>query len=57
MQFQITDLPVFKSQLMVWASQFNTCFWLDSNEYSADAYTQYELLVGIGLQKKAITTA
>jgi len=31
--FQIQNVVNFKSQLLVWAQQFKTAVWLDSNNY------------------------
>ena len=31
--FQIQNVANFKSQLLVWAQQFKTAVWLDSNNY------------------------
>ncbi|SNR71708.1 aminodeoxychorismate synthase component I [Lutibacter flavus] len=31
--FQISNISEFKSQLLVWAQQFKTAVWLDSNDY------------------------
>ena len=31
--FSLTNLPKFKEKLLIWAQQFETAIWLDSNNY------------------------
>ena len=31
--FSLTNLPEFKERLLIWAQQFETAIWLDSNNY------------------------
>jgi len=35
----------FKTQTLIWASQFNVCCYLDNNSYTAYPYRSYECLV------------
>lgn len=45
--FQITDFEVLKSQLLSWASRFNSCCFLDNHGYQQALHRQ-ELLLAVG---------
>ncbi len=42
------DLTLFKRQVLLWANQFDTLCYLDSNEYQHDKYSTCEALVAVG---------
>ncbi len=44
---EIADVNSFKQKAMHWASSFDVCCCLDSNQY-ADPYSQYDCLIGAG---------
>ncbi|UKJ06527.1 anthranilate synthase component I family protein [Solitalea lacus] len=44
--FNKQDIILFKEKALHWASSFNTCCYLDSNNYS-DAYGSYDTLIAI----------
>ncbi|SNR79275.1 para-aminobenzoate synthetase component 1 [Lutibacter agarilyticus] len=43
---QITDVSEFKSKLLVWAQQFKTAVWLDSNNYQ-QKYSSFEAVLAV----------
>ena len=42
------DIALFKRQTLLWANQFKTLCYLDSNEYQHDKYSDCEALVAVG---------
>jgi len=42
------DIAFFKRQALLWANQFDTLCYLDSNEYQHDTYSTCEALVAVG---------
>ena len=47
---EIVDLPDFKHKLLHWAAGFDSCVFLDSNEYEGTPYSQFECLVAAGIR-------
>ncbi len=43
---QITDVSEFKSKLLVWAQQFKTAVWLDSNNYQ-QKYSSFDAALAV----------
>ncbi len=43
---QITDVSEFKSKLLVWAQQFKTAVWLDSNNYQ-QKYSSFDAVLAV----------
>jgi len=48
--FPIVDFYTTKLQVLRWASRFNTCCFLDNQEYESKEHV-YECLVGIGMKR------
>lgn len=46
--FLVSDTAKFKQQALLWANQFDTLCYLDSNEYQHDKYSTCEALVAVG---------
>src|SRR6187402_26130 len=44
----ISDIPLFKKNVLQWLQGFDTCCYLDNNEYPDYRYSNYELLVAAG---------
>jgi len=44
----ISDIPVFKKNVLQWLKGFDTFCYLDNNEYTDYRYSNYELLVAAG---------
>ncbi len=44
--FSITNAPQFKEQLLIWAQQFDTAVWLDSNNYKQQ-YTSFNAALAV----------
>ncbi len=52
---EIDQPEIFKEQLLLWAQQFQTIFWLDSNnkeQSSVQKYHEYDAILAVGLHKK-----
>ncbi len=47
-QFDITNVRSFRQKALAWADVFPLCCFLDSNDYTPNAYRRYDLLVGVG---------
>jgi para-aminobenzoate synthetase component I len=45
--FPFSDLHLIKQQVLNWSARFNTCCFLDNQEYTSDEHS-YECLVGAG---------
>ncbi|HSU50689.1 MAG TPA: anthranilate synthase component I family protein [Segetibacter sp.] len=45
--FRVEDIKVIKQQMLSWASRFNICCFLDSQQYKSD-YSSFECLLGVG---------
>lgn len=50
------DLSIFKQQALLWATQFEVCCCLDSNQYS-DPYSKYDFLLAAGAQHQITESA
>ncbi|MEO8710513.1 MAG: anthranilate synthase component I family protein [Parafilimonas sp.] len=48
--FRITDIVVFKKQMLNWANQFGICCFMDSHNYN-DKYCRYDCLVAVDSYK------
>ena len=51
--FSITHKKAFKQQLLEWTKQFDTVFFLDSNDYEQDKYAAYDCLVAVANYEEA----
>ena len=54
--FPISDTAKFKQQALLWANQFDTLCYLDSNEYQHDTYSTCEALVAVGAVRELTVT-
>ena len=45
-QFQVKDIAEFKTQLLVWAQQFEIAVWLDSNNYD-QKYSNFDAVLAV----------
>lgn len=45
-QIHIQDISEFKSQLLIWAQQFKTAVWLDSNNYK-QKYSNFDAVLAV----------
>ena len=45
-QIHIQDISEFKSQLLIWAQQFKTAVWLDSNNYQ-QKYSNFDAVLAV----------
>lgn len=49
--FFIEDNTVIKQQILSWSSKFNTCCFLDNQQYLT-SYNSFECLLGVGIHSK-----
>ena len=49
MTIQVDDLNKFKGQALQWASSFNICCYLDSNNFT-DPYKKFDCLIAAGVK-------
>jgi len=54
--FPISDTAKFKQQALLWANQFDTLCYLDSNEYHHDTYSTCEALVAVSAVRELTVT-
>lgn len=52
---QIPDISEFKSKLLVWAQQFNTAVWLDSNNYQ-QKHSNFDAVLAVDIVSKIETS-
>lgn len=50
--FKITDPHQFKQKMLTWATTFEVCSYLDSNDHTKDDYQAYDLLIGAGYESE-----
>jgi len=55
-KFRLENPENFKNQAMVWASQFETAAFLNSNHFK-DQYHQFDLLISAGVQRELTAQA
>ena len=55
-KFRLENPENFKNQAMVWASQFGTAAFLNSNHFK-DQYHQFDLLISAGVQRELTAQA
>ncbi|MXV51345.1 aminodeoxychorismate synthase component I [Pedobacter sp. HMF7647] len=48
MTYKISDLDKFKKQVLKWATSFDVACYFDSNQYSTDPYSAFDLMVAAG---------
>ena len=41
------DIDILKSQLLLWAQQYDEVVWLDSNSYGAQNYPEYDAILAV----------
>lgn len=56
MKIQVTDLQQFKQKALQWASKFEVCCCLDSNNFN-DPYSKFDFLLAISAKDQLITAA
>ncbi|MDF1517904.1 MAG: aminodeoxychorismate synthase component I [Lutibacter sp.] len=54
-QFQVKDVSEFKTQLLIWAQQFEIAVWLDSNNYD-QKYSNFDAVLAVDAVSKIETS-
>lgn len=55
MIIQVTDPELFKQKALGWASSFDVCCYLDSNNFE-DRYSRFDVLLAVGIKSELTAT-